>query len=174
MFVLALHYLNGWAMAAADGARKEQAEWPPHPDRVFMALAAAWFETGEDAAEGAALRWLESQQAPAITASDAAMRHSTDGERPVLSFVPTNDTRLGRLPSSNDAGKIKTAGLSLLPEYRSRQPRAFPVAPSARSDRPFHLAAFTTRRAPYCPCTAGRQGDARRPFSILRQSLGSS
>lgn len=128
MFVLALHYLNGWAMAAADGARKEQAEWPPHPDRVFMALAAAWFETGEDAAEGAALRWLESQQAPAITASDAAMRHSTDGERPVLSYVPTNDTRLGRLPSSNDAGKIKAAGLSLLPEYRSRQPRAFPVA----------------------------------------------
>ncbi|MGZ8975757.1 type I-G CRISPR-associated protein Csb2, partial [Methylomagnum sp.] len=59
MFALALRYLNGWAMAAADGARKERAEWPPHPDRVFMALAAAWFETGQAADEGAALRWLE-------------------------------------------------------------------------------------------------------------------
>ena len=63
MFALGIRYLNGWSMAAADGARKERAEWPPHPDRVFMALAAAWFETGEDteehAREGDALRWLQ-------------------------------------------------------------------------------------------------------------------
>ena len=42
MFALGIQYLNGWSMAAADGARKVQPEWPPHPDRVFMALAAAW------------------------------------------------------------------------------------------------------------------------------------
>ena len=106
MFALGIRYLNGWAMAAADGARKEQAEWPPHPDRVFMALAAAWFETGEDADEGDALRWLEALPPPAIAASDASLRAA------VVSYVPVND-----------AGR-----LSLLPEQRSRQPRGFPVA----------------------------------------------
>jgi len=48
MFGFGIRYLMGWAMAAADGAKKERAEWPPHPDRIFMALAAAWFETGQD------------------------------------------------------------------------------------------------------------------------------
>ena len=110
MFALGLRYLNGWSMAAADGARKEQAEWPPHPDRVFMALAAAWFETDQNPAEGEALRWLEALPPPAIAASDAAARAT------VISYVPVNDVQAGR------------KGLTLLPEHRSRQPRGFPVA----------------------------------------------
>ena len=123
MFAIAIRYLNGWAMAAADGAKKEQAEWPPHPDRVFMALAAAWFETGEDAAEGAALRWLENQDPPAIAASDADRR-----EVPT-SYVPVNDARTGkRAPDSSNLGQLKKIGLDLLPEFRFRQPRSFPVA----------------------------------------------
>ena len=123
MFSLRIHYLNGWSMAAADGARKEQAEWPPHPDRVFMALAAAWFETGEDPAEGEALRWLEALPPPAIAASD----HDSRGV--VVSYVPVNDASLSRkMPTSEDLNKLKEAGLALLPEYRSRQPRSFPVA----------------------------------------------
>ena len=123
MFALGIHYLNGWSMAAADGSRKEKAEWPPHPDRVFMALAAAWFETGEDKAEGAALSWLETLPPPAIAASDAAWRTN------VTSFVPVNDTNLGsKIPASGDLKKLKDAGLAQLPEYRSRQPRGFPVA----------------------------------------------
>ena len=123
MFALGLHYLNGWSMAAADGGRKEQAEWPPHPDRVFMALAAAWFETGEDSAEGEALRWLEALPPPAIAASDA------DSRTTVVSYVPVNDASLSRkVPTSGDLNKLKDAGLAQLPEYRSRQPRGFPVA----------------------------------------------
>ncbi len=123
MFALGLHYLNGWAMAAADGARKEQAEWPPHPDRVFMALAAAWFETGEDPAEGEALRWLETLPPPAIAASDA------DSRAAVVSYVPVNDASVKRkMPTSGDLNKLKNAGLALLPEYRLRQPRGFPLA----------------------------------------------
>ena len=123
MFALGIRYLNGWSMAAADGARKEQAEWPPHPDRVFMALAAAWFETGEDAAEGEALRWLETLPPPAIAASDATTRAA------VVSYVPVNDAGVGRkMPTSGDLGKLKDAGLAVLPEYRLRQPRGFPVA----------------------------------------------
>ena len=107
MFALGIRYLNGWAMAAADGARKEQAEWPPHPDRVFMALAAAWFETGENPDEGEALRWLETLSPPAIKASDCSKRTA------VVSYVPVNDTN---------------AGLAVLPEHRTRKARGFPVA----------------------------------------------
>lgn len=106
MFSLGIHYLMGWAMAAADGAKKEVAEWPPHPDRVFMALAAAWFETGEDPVEGAALRWLETLPAPSLATSESRQRQV------VTHFVPVNDTRIS---------------LAHLPEFRSRQPRSFPV-----------------------------------------------
>ena len=123
MFALGIHYLNGWSMAAADGARKERAEWPPHPDRVFLALAAAWFETGEDAAEGEALRWLETLPPPELAASDADTRAA------VVSYVPVNDAGLSRKrPTSGDLNKLKDAGLTQLPEHRSRQPRGFPVA----------------------------------------------
>ncbi len=122
MFALGIRYLNGWAMAAADGARKAQAEWPPHPDRVFMALAAAWFETTEDPEEGAALRWLEGLPPPAIAASEATSR------TPVTSFGPVNDVRVGRVPAKDTMDKLKGAGLAVLPEHRSRQPRGFPAA----------------------------------------------
>lgn len=122
MFALGIQYLNGWAMAAADGPRKQRAEWPPHPDRVFMALAAAWFETGEDSGEGEALRWLESLPAPSIAASDAAERNV------VTSYVPINDDGYKKGSSKTELGKLKKKGLALIPEFRSRQPRAFPLA----------------------------------------------
>ena len=123
MFALAIRYLNGWAMAATDGANKRQAEWPPHPDRVFMALAAAWFETGEDPAEGAALRWLEALPDPAMAASSHAVRTLT------IHYAPVNDAKTSpKIPSGADLKKLKNAGLAVLPEFRSRQPRTFPVA----------------------------------------------
>lgn len=128
MLSLGIRYLNGWAMAAADGARKERAEWPPHPDRVFMALAAAWFESGEDPHEGEALRWLEALPPPQITASDAEPRGTDGTPRPAVSYVPVNDTQRGtKLPAGTDLGKLKDAGLALLPEHRERRPRHFPV-----------------------------------------------
>ena len=132
MFALGIRYLNGWSMASADGARKQRAEWPPHPDRVFMALAAAWFETGGDSTrdadeayrqEGEALRWLEALPPPAIAASDATTRTT------VVSYVPVNDVQVGsKIPTGGDLDKLKGAGLAVLPEHRSRQPRSFPVA----------------------------------------------
>ena len=127
MFALGIRYLNGWSMAAADGARKERAEWPPHPDRVFMALAAAWFETGEDAEEhdreGDALRWLQALPPPAIAASEAGYRTL------VTSYVPVNDDGGGRKSNPKTAvDKLRNKGLARLPEHRLRQPRGFPVA----------------------------------------------
>ncbi|MBK1731103.1 type I-U CRISPR-associated protein Csb2 [Thiococcus pfennigii] len=132
MLALALHYLNGWAMAAADGASKQIAEWPPHPDRVFMALAAAHFETdgADQAAERATLEWLERLPPPELAVSDAEYR------RVVTHYVPVNDTGLARskkiaelagAPSASFKA-LRTAGLDQLPELRPRQARAFPVA----------------------------------------------
>ncbi len=119
MFALGIHYLNGWAMAAADGMKKEQAEWPPHPGRVFMALTAAWFETGEDAAEGEALRWLEALPPPEVVASGWAERSS------VVSHVPVNDDSS---PVNKKGRNEKPHGEGSLPIGRNRQPRSFPVA----------------------------------------------
>ncbi len=133
MFTLGIRYLNGWSMAAADGAHKVRAEWPPHPDRVFMALAAAWFETDGGRAECEALRWLEALPPPGIAASDATERSSGH------SYVPVNDAKVGRtIPDglallrqkgyTKKLDRLKEAGLAVLPEHRSRQPRGFPVA----------------------------------------------
>ncbi len=123
MFALGLRYLNGWVMAAADGARKEQAEWPPHPDRVFMALAAAWFETDEDAEENAVLRWLEGLPPPGIAASNATVRTS------VTSYVPVNDDGGGKKSApKNEIERLRNRGLAVVPEHRLRQPRGSPVA----------------------------------------------
>ena len=123
MFAIGIRYLNGWSMAAADGARKSLAEWPPHPDRVFMALAAAWFETGHNIEEGAALRWLEAMAPPAIAASAKEVRRLT------TAYVPVNDDGGGKKSApKTDLDRLRNQGLALLPEHRLRQPRAFPVA----------------------------------------------
>mgnify|MGYP001162891013 CR=1 FL=1 len=130
MFAIAADYLMGWAMASADGSRKQVAEWPPHPDRLYMALAAAWFETGCDPAEGAALRWLEVLPPPALCASGHWQRE------PVTLYVPVNDATQSSAKTVKSLvealdiplDKSKEAGLAQLPEMRSRQPRSFPVA----------------------------------------------
>jgi CRISPR-associated protein Csb2 len=117
-------------MAAADGAKKEVAEWPPHPDRVFMALAAAWFETGQDNQEGHTLRWLEGLKPPGICASQNMVREN------VISFVPVNDISVAGKKTvekicadpTATVNKYKETGLSVLPEFRPRQPRSFPIA----------------------------------------------
>lgn len=102
-FTLVIDYLTGYAVAT-DPASRERAEWPPHPARVFMALAAAHFETQpENAAQRDALEWLAALPPPEL-----AVPAGTD--RDVLTvYVPVNDQ------NGPDA---------LL--ARSRQPRTFP------------------------------------------------
>lgn len=135
MFALGIRYLNGWAMATHPSDR-ERAEWPPHPDRVFMALAAAHFETGDegsgDVEERAALEWLQSLPAPSIAVGGYEQREI------VTSYVPVNDTeiarrgdeskRLAAIDKVGSLDKAKDAGLALMPEFRSRQSRSFPLA----------------------------------------------
>lgn len=60
-------------------------EWPPHPDRLFMALVAAAHRCGPNPGELDALRWLEAAGPPEITASATIDRPTVE------SYRPTND-----------------------------------------------------------------------------------
>jgi len=131
MLTIGIHYLNGWAMGKHPSSH-ERPEWPPHPDRVYMALAAAYFETEKARDEREALEWLENSQPPTLLVSHFHKRST------LTSYVPVNDTeisrrgslenRLDRIGNIDSLKKLKDAGLSLLPEQRSRQERHFPVA----------------------------------------------
>lgn len=111
MLTLGIRYLTGYTVAS-DVDNRSRVEWPPHPGRVFMALAAAHFQAGEDPAERAALEWLERQMAPQITAPGYNERAA------VTQFVPVNDV----------AGPA-TAPIQSVPGLsRKRQPREFAKA----------------------------------------------
>lgn len=85
MLAFGIRYLNGF-VAASEPDSHERPEWPPHPGRVFMALAAAHFETGGDASEREALEWIETLDSPPrIHAGGASPRAL------VRHYVPVND-----------------------------------------------------------------------------------
>jgi CRISPR-associated protein Csb2 len=87
MLAFGIRYLNGFA-AASEPDSRERPEWPPHPGRIFMALAAAHFLTGEEPAEREALEWLENiSTAPSVRAGDAIARAV------VTQYVPVNDKK---------------------------------------------------------------------------------
>jgi len=107
---IGIEFITGRCVAA-DVSDRERAEWPPHPGRVFMALAAACFEMGEQDAEVAALEWLETLPPPQIIASDGRERTA------VAVYVPVNDKVTATKSLLQSA-----PGLS-----RSKQERAFPT-----------------------------------------------
>lgn len=154
MISLRIELLTGryWASTFND---RNQAEWPPHPARVFSALAATHFERDATASQQSALRWLETLPAPRL-------RFSAASERTLkVNYVPVNDKALSDVgigaawekvldPSATAAQHEKaearlrkayakasapTAKLSatfekdvahVLPEGRTKQPRTFP------------------------------------------------
>ena len=67
--------------------RRQEAEWPPVPARVFCALVAS----AQEEADWAALEWLEQQDPPQVLASptEAGVETFRSG------FVVTNETREG-------------------------------------------------------------------------------
>lgn len=71
----------------AGGDRPSESEWPPHPARVFCALAAS----AESDADWSALRWLEQQDPPQVWADPASRVHS---ER-ARAYVVQNAVREG-------------------------------------------------------------------------------
>src|SRR5579872_5261200 len=108
MLTIGIRYLTG-CVVASDVADRRHVEWPPHPGRVFLALAAAHFQTGEDQGERSTLEWLESLPAPQLYAPAHV-------ERPVVThYVPVND----------QAGPSKAPLQSAEGLTRTRQPRTF-------------------------------------------------
>jgi CRISPR-associated protein Csb2 len=114
MMTLGIHYLTGCAVAT-DRTMSDRPEFPPHFGRVFMALAATYFETRGDKEERAALEWLETARAPSIQAGDGYPRRASGGSRyeVVKTYVPVND-------------KLD-ADARTFPVPRSRQSRSFPT-----------------------------------------------
>ncbi len=82
MLALGIRYLTG-SVAASDVANRNRLEWPPHPARVFIAMAAAHFQTGEDNDERQALEWLERLEPPLIAAGNCAERSVVEHHVPV-------------------------------------------------------------------------------------------
>jgi CRISPR-associated protein Csb2 len=105
-------YLTGYAVAT-DPASRERAEWPPHPARVFMALTAAWFQSGEDSAEGDALRWLETLGDPQL---ELPPNDRVSPRSNIMVYVPVNDK----------AGPSAATLQSAPALTRSKQSRTFP------------------------------------------------
>ncbi len=112
MFSVAWQYLNGRSVASTPD--RLAAEWPPHPDRVFQALVAAWGETGESPDERAALEWIERQPPPELAAPEADPRDAH------TAFVPVNDVE-----GSRRAREYGDPMRSLLPSVRGRKERQF-------------------------------------------------
>ncbi|HEX4611563.1 MAG TPA: type I-U CRISPR-associated protein Csb2 [Urbifossiella sp.] len=127
MFALEVEYLTGRVVATERHAR-EQAEWPPHPGRLFSALVDTAFQSLSDDGSGlpagvrAALEWIEELPPPAIAAGDARRRQV------IPAFVPVNDAETPKIKpgATPSAGQIADA-VAVLPERRGRQPRFFPT-----------------------------------------------
>jgi CRISPR-associated protein Csb2 len=96
MIALGIRYLTGYATATNQPI--EKAEWPVHPARVFMAMAASHFETGADAVERAALEWLETAGAPLMSVGEGMERVALQrrlAAEPIKTYVPVNDDHGG-------------------------------------------------------------------------------
>lgn len=111
MLTFGIRYLCE-TVVAGEMADRTRVEWPPHPARIFMAMAAAHFQTGDAPAEREALQWLEKQTSPVITAGEIFPRQT------VTSYVPVNDS----------AGDMKTPIASAPGFTRLRQARTFAKA----------------------------------------------
>lgn len=129
MIAICVRYLMGRAVATHPSSY-DLAEWPPHPDRLFMALVAAWGETHRSPAAAVALCWLEEQPVPDLRVISDIERRDV-----VTVFVPTNDASTPKKVEGEVSDKVLEEGLTVLPEKRGKQPRFFPaVRPLPASD----------------------------------------
>jgi len=122
-FTIVIEYLTGYAVAT-DPVNREKPEWPPHPARVFMALAAAHFETDaspeDKQAERTALEWLASLPSPELSLPDAFPRDV------LKTYVPPNDYTIPNRPGELSTKAVKDA-VCIMPAYRTnKQERCFP------------------------------------------------
>ena len=140
MFGIEVEFLTGVSVATSP-YRVDEPEWPPHPDRLFQALVAAWARNEElDEAEKQSLHWLES-----IDYSNLEVQATKQCKRLVRTFyVPANDLKTPNRHQAWETAieqdkiftkeqkkqhkKKRNENLSIIPEYRSaRNPRTFPA-----------------------------------------------
>lgn len=113
MLAIEVEFLMGRAVIS-QWEDRTQAEWPPHPQRLFSALVAAYGELERHSGHERALRWLESLPAPEIKADLLpALRTSPSY------FVPVNDEVMKFEKGKSDFRHVI--------ERRSRQERFFPA-----------------------------------------------
>ena len=116
MLSIQAEFLTG-RYVAADPYERDKPEWPPHPGRLFAAMAAAYFEGARNGGERAALEWLEQCSAPSISYDN---RTSSPRET-VHHFVPVNDRDKYLTPGQVQMGTIDLRG------GRIRKERSFPT-----------------------------------------------
>ncbi|MEC9360049.1 MAG: type I-U CRISPR-associated protein Csb2 [Pseudomonadota bacterium] len=113
MLAVEVEFLMGRSLATQADERTE-AEWPPHPQRLFSALVATLSELELGAPARAALEWLEKLPPPELRAD------TNPPKRQVLShWVPVNDDAIKPEKSKSDFRHPL--------ERRNRQERFFPA-----------------------------------------------
>ncbi len=95
MIEISVRFLSGEFVAQTHGPTSE---WPPHPARLLYALVAAWYDGGNQPAEGDTLRWLESQEAPSIIAARDAPDETYEAWLPMNS-IPYWNKKGGKRPA---------------------------------------------------------------------------
>jgi CRISPR-associated protein Csb2 len=165
----------------AGGDRASVPEWPPHPARLFCALAASCDGGGDPA--WAALRWLEGQPAPRIWADPAGqvrrgqasgyvVKNETDkegggsltwpgrgnGKRVRAFAVPATDSFVVTWPEASPPARVlaQMAGLARLVPYVGRSTSLADVTVSDSSH------AGRDGQAAYEPVLPGEPRDAVR------------
>lgn len=154
MLALEVALLTGRYVATAFDDR-DRPEWPPHPSRLFSALVATHYETGERAPEErAVLAWLEQQGAPEIIASEAGERDVT------VVFVPVNDTSV--VSSVDDEARAVTEARTALEDARASNSKSAPALEKklAKAEARF-TDALKKATAPVAPGKEGKDAPGR-------------
>lgn len=173
MFALGIDFITGVAVMT-DAASRENAEWPPHPARIFMALVAAHYESKplpEDgpaaeqawACERQALEWLERQGAPQMSWPEASPRDV------VKVYVPVNDAGVPANPARVKESELRSA-LGVMPDQRSRQERTFPAVYVGGEGPGKHIHLRWPDAEPSKECSAALTGLARKVSRIGHSS----
>ena len=105
MLEISIRFLGGEFVAQTPG---QTSEWPPHPARLLYALIAAWYDGGCSRAEGETLRWLESQNAPAIVTCRDAPAEIYEAWVPMNS-VPNWNKKGGKRPTMPKAPQLRSS-----------------------------------------------------------------
>lgn len=125
---LAVEFVTGVCRAELRHERG-RAEWPPHPDRLFMALVATMHEAFGSACRNRrfeeSLEWLEQQPAPEIAVDLKVGRRES-----LVHYVPTNDDRIALRGSAAAASNSTVESqVRTLPALRGCKPRRFAAIP---------------------------------------------